>query len=136
MTKIRLLAALLLLFAACNSHPEETDCARFKVGEFHISLKKTGQEFKIVRNDVNQIETNLTTGTVGTFKIEWKSACEYELTLLSRKPGPTDSLTYPPAGSKLDIQIISTGTNYYVFEGRVPGRHFAYRDTLWLTKSR
>lgn len=101
-----------------------------------MSLPKLGREFKIVRNDVNQIETDLTSGTVSIEKIKWLNPCEYELSLVSRKIIGPDTLPHPPPGAVLKIKIVSTGTDYYVFEAKLPDTDYTYSDTMWLTKSR
>ena len=136
MTRLILLVSTLFSLVTCHFSPRQADCSKFRAGEFYLANKKLGTQYRIVRNDVNQIETDKRSGTTSIFRIKWISPCEYELTFLSKKSAASDTTTFIPPFRVLRTRIISTGDTYYIFESKALGIDITYGDTIWVTKTR
>jgi hypothetical protein len=115
---------------ACNSGRKDRDCLRFRAGEFYLSNKQNGHSYKIVRNDVNQLETDETTGRTSIFTIKWLDPCTYQLTFVSGKTASGDTIWVDPRLRATTTRILNVGKNYYVFETAVTGINFVFGDTI------
>ena len=83
-----LISFFLLLLTTNNS-----DCNKFRIGEFEI-LSKFGGKIIIERTENFQTETLTRNGNVTRYKIKWKSKCSYILfdrKLLKGKEEITDT---------------------------------------------
>lgn len=111
------------IFFGLNKTPK---CKDFKTGQFVLvdSVRKT--EYLIERNDSVQIETDIQRKEISAFKIHWLSDCEYQLNILE---GP-DKLMNFYKDKTLNIKILETYTDGYMFEGSISGYNFRYVKTI------
>ena len=136
MMKAVLFIPVICFAAACHFQPKPSDCSKLRAGEFYLSARKTGNEYSIVRNDVNQIETNLRTGSAATLKIKWINPCEYQLTYVSLKAMGPDTLLPPIQYTSLRTRITEVGDDYYIFETKPDSLDMIYSDTMKIVKTR
>ena len=116
------------------------DCGIYKIGKFYIYNKINKQRINIERRDSLQIETNEVTGDITVLKVNWTSACEYDLFFNYMTPKEVSKANakqgiFEAEGAVIPLRIkILSGTNdYYVFEANKHGFK-NLRDTVWLVK--
>jgi hypothetical protein len=136
MIKVVLFFSFICFAAACHFQPKQSDCSKLKAGEFYISGAKAGQPYSIVRNDVNQVETNIGTGAVTTLKIKWINPCEYMLTFVSRKTIGPDTMPHLPPNVIIRTLITEVKDDYYIFETKADNLDMFYSDTMRIIKTR
>jgi hypothetical protein len=134
------LAILIILFTACSNQPEKIPCSRFKTGEFFIKPKNGISSFTLLRDDSTQYETEEKTGKTSTYKVNWTGDCEYQLLFtgdnIKRSTGEAGGSTFTDSLRKvpINVQIVSTAKNYYVFRIKRERIDFIYTDTIWVSK--
>jgi hypothetical protein len=113
---------------SCNEKP---DCTDYKTGKFYMYSPITKDKIIIERNDTIQVETNANTGEVSKYKINWMNACEYKVTNLNGKT-LKDGIDSFFSITPINVSIVSTGKDYYVFHIKVDSadKHVEYSDTL------
>ncbi len=94
---IAFLAIVILVGLTCVSSREEgLMCQDFKIGTFELKSKEYNLKYIIERNNTHQIETMYDLKTnqqllkPAYFLIEWKSDCEYQLQLDTKKTKPEE----------------------------------------------
>ncbi|WP_291721303.1 hypothetical protein [Bernardetia sp.] len=108
------------------SCPKQTTCQSFKVGKFKLSDKKYNKEYLIIRNDSLQIETDLETGKVSKYKVDWESDCKYVLTVLEGDKKVMDFYK----DRKLSVEIVELYKNGYKFLAEVEGINVKFYQVL------
>jgi hypothetical protein len=116
----------------CSGCTEKLDCARFKIGKFYVNLPGSGEKILIERNDTIQVETNTGTGEGSKHRIEWLNDCEYRLVTMTNNRVLKDGTDSFFATIPINVAIISTGKDYYVFKTRIDSasKHVEYTDTI------
>ena len=139
MIRIYCLNCLLISFLAlsCSTGKQDPECEKFHEGKFLIKSKNGIPGFLLIRNDVMQYETNLVTGDISVFNIDWLDQCEYELHYLYQKKKDSslpakkiipDSVRVIPWRTR----ILKSGKDYYVFEAGKEGINKKLVDTIWV----
>ena len=89
--------------------------------------------FTINRQDTIQTELEDKTGYTTKLRVHWTDNCNYETSLIeSTFPFP-DSVQEIRRTMVLKTEIISTGSNYYVFKAHRDNSNFI-TDTMWVAK--
>ena len=122
------------MLASCTGTPTPVNCKQYKNGKFRFSdiINDKTVHYIVERNNEMQTEHYLETGTVATYKVNWKDDCTYQLVYLNE----TATL---PAGElkmkrKLVVQttIISATKDYYIFEASNNLFDKVMKDTMWV----
>jgi hypothetical protein len=116
---------------SCSNDP---NCKRFRNGNFRLHDDKDGTVYIISRSDSTQLEWSSTTKTIYRSTIRWINDCEYEMHYEKEVMGPADSAFDLPKKRKLNIRILETARNYYIFEAKMKGVPTVYSDTMILTR--
>ena len=86
-------------------------------------------EYTIERNDSIQTETNLKTGQISKYKIDWDSECKFSLTIIEGRQELLDFYK----NKKLHIEIVEIYTDGYKFSAKLDGfdqiKHQTVRKT-------
>ncbi|AFM04133.1 hypothetical protein Fleli_1733 [Bernardetia litoralis DSM 6794] len=117
MKKNTLIILILSWFLIPMAFSQNNDCQSFRIGRFSLSDTTYNKEYLIVRNDSLQIETDLETGYVSTYKLIWESDCKYVLTVID---GQKDVMEFYK-DRKLSIEIIELYADSYKFSAQVEG---------------
>jgi hypothetical protein len=139
---MRLLLFLFMLFtfSFCTEKKKQSNCSRFKTGNFSIYLNPEGIRYEIVRTSTTQTEYNTTTDTIVGFNVKWTGPCEYEVQkMYKRKKTVIDSaqgerITEFRNAIPLKVKITASATDYYLFESWKEGNDFVYKDTMWVKR--
>ena len=126
MRKFALLLLVLSTTLFSVSCPKKTTCQSFRVGKFKLSDKKYNKEYLIVRNDSIQIETDVETGKVSKYKVEWESDCKYVLTVLEGEKKVMDFYK----NRKLSVEMVELYNNGYKFSAKVEGLDVMFYQVL------
>ena len=118
----------------CTMSQNKFDCTKYRIGKFEYHGTKSGNSYIIERNDSNQIETNLSTGSITRLSIKWTGPCEYELRYLSRQSSPGDTLVNLATTIVLKTRIIAVTSKYCIFSSQADGVDKILTDTLKLMK--
>ncbi len=89
--------------------------------------------YSIIRDKTKQFETEKETGREAEWEIIWLNDCEYKLILLKDNSGILTSGQFKTAPSFI-YKIISTTSDYYIFETRIPPAMQLITDTIFLVK--
>jgi len=133
-----LFGAIIIVFSGFSKTAEQ-NCEIYKTGKFYIYNKQNKQKVNIERRDSLQIETNEQTGDITVLKVNWTSACEYDLFFNYMTPKEVSKrvdmqkIVESMGTSPLQIKILSGTDSYYVFEASKQGFQ-GMRDTVWLVK--
>ncbi len=119
---ILLILGIFILMASCS--PAKS-CKSFKTGKFTLIDNQKNLEYTIERNDSIQTETNVKTGQVTKFKIDWESDCKYSLTMIY---GRQEIMDYYK-NRKLRIEIVEIYDDGYKFSTKLDG----FDQTKYLT---
>lgn len=126
------LAVTSMVFSCQLPGTSQGDCTQFKTGKFVLHGKWSHIDYLIERNNNTQKETSVRTGSSVSFKINWTSPCDYELTYLSRNIMPGDTTMARPMPKPIKATITETSKAYYIFSAKVDGSSFAYVDTVFV----
>lgn len=74
-------------------------------------------EYTIERNDSIQTETNLKTGQISKYKIDWESECKFSLTIIEGRQELLDFYK----NKKLHIEIVEIYNEGYKFSAKLDG---------------
>lgn len=90
----------------------------------------------IDRTDTIQSEINTVTGLKLINRIKWLSDCEYSILRLRSNKVEKSGLDSFFERIPINISIISTGKNYYVFTTTIDSadKHLKYSDTIWVDR--
>lgn len=124
---------LLLLTNLFCRQETKLDCKQFKSGLLRFHAELNNMTYSIKRNSSRQFETELETGKQSEWKITWLNECEYKLKLLKDNHGLVKSLE-GKAAPEFTYRIISTTSNYYIFETRFAPSMPLYTDTIFKVK--
>ncbi len=133
-----LFSIIIIVFSGFNKTAEQ-NCEMYKTGKFYIYNKINKQKINIERRDSLQIETNDVTGDITVLKVNWTSACDYELLFNYMTPKEVSKrvdmqkIVESMGSSPLQIKILSGTDSYYVFEASKQGFQ-GLRDTVWVVK--
>ncbi len=105
---------------------KQPDCSNFKTGKFKIVDVSINDSFIIDRTDSLQIETDLKSGEISTFRVHWLDDCNYTLTIVK---GPPSVMQFYFLKT-LRIQIIETFTDGYKFKASLDGMNVSYYQTM------
>lgn len=94
---------------------------------FHSEID--GSVNTIERNDSMQFETK-SNGTVTKAKVKWLNPCEYQLQYVKEGGRIADSIHPYIASHPLNVKIVKTSSDYYIFEASMEGVKAVLRDTL------
>ncbi len=121
----------MLLFASCNSAPEQqqNECEQFRNGEFWYQHEGQSR-YSIIRKDSIQQEIEHTSGKMVTLSVKWISPCEYELRYISSMPAEPDSVQAAQKAMVLKTTITRTGEDFYEYSSRAEGADFVLKGTL------
>ena len=138
MKKLVILFPLFLAILSCNI-TAKPDCLRFRDGLFRLKASMGNHSFIITRDRENQTELDLQTDTLSASKVRWVSDCEYELIPVYKRPHFSDTTEQKAILQNspiipVQVRIVVTGEDYYVFEATKAGTDFLYADTLWIQK--
>jgi hypothetical protein len=131
-----LLFASFLAIISCSYKPKDTDCDKFRNGEFFIKATRYTPSYSVRRIDSLQFETNNETKSVRIFNVKWINPCEYELRLI-HKPADSTTLNQSALRNSLEkitssIVIVKTTPNYYLFKIKKEGISMELVDTMWV----
>lgn len=118
--KMRNIMLMTFIFQWLNistSFSQNNNCKSFRTGKFKLVDDKINKEYLIIRNDSIQIETELKTGQVTKFKINWESDCKYTLTFIEARQEIIDFYK----NKKLNIEIVEIYDNGYKFSAKLDG---------------
>ena len=93
-------------------------CTDYRTGKYRLTDTKNDLEYLIVRNDSTQLEKNVKTGEVTTFKVNWINDCQYSLSILE---GNEDIMNFYE-GKTLDVKIVNIFKDGYQFEATMEGK--------------
>jgi hypothetical protein len=129
-------SALFFLLLCTNlfcSQQSQMDCKQFKNGRLQFHAELNNMSYSITRNRTRQFETELETGKQSEWKISWLGECEYKLVLLKDNYGLLNSQP-GKAAPEFTYRIISTTSDYYIFETRFTPSMPLYTDTIFKLK--
>ena len=99
-----------LLASSCHTNDKtevsKQECEKFKRGKFIQTWDKDSNQYKIERNDSNQLEFIGAEGDYIHLKVKWTGPCSYELAYLSQHITGTDSVLHPSEIRKLQVDIL------------------------------
>ena len=126
---------LLALFVALNLciHAQEMNCKKFKTGYFQNVDHKDGDLF-IKRTNKFQFETDKVSGVELKLKVTWINDCTYKLQLISGND-VWNSNPHLPSDTKVIVQIIETGEDYYIQVSKIEGiDDIEYRSKIQIVR--
>jgi hypothetical protein len=83
-----------------------SDCARFRNGKFLHRSEGDTNLYRIERNDSIQTEFIRDAGEYVNLKINWTTACAYELTYLNQHVFGADSIPESYRNMKIKVEIL------------------------------
>ncbi len=96
---------------------QSPNCSTFRTGKFKLVDKTNNLDYLIERNDTMQKETNLISGKVSIYKINWETDCKYSLTITEGEP----QLMELYKNKKLHIEMIEFYEDGYKFSAKLDG---------------
>ncbi|MEA9414025.1 MULTISPECIES: hypothetical protein [unclassified Flavobacterium] len=102
---------LIILLINLNTYSQEKKCSDYKVGKFTYT-NPIYKNWKILRNETEQIETDKVNKIELRASINWVSACEYILTYTKFN----DSENHSIVGQKINVKIIKVGNESVICE--------------------
>jgi hypothetical protein len=96
---------------------QSPNCSTFRTGKFKLVDKTNNLDYLIERNDTMQKETNLISGKVSVYKINWETDCKYSLTITEGEP----QLMELYKNKKLHIEMIEFYEDGYKFSAKLDG---------------
>jgi hypothetical protein len=118
--------------------PAINDCEKFRNGKFYLVDEALGVKYYIERKGSIQIETTENGVVRAVFKVQWKDPCNYELFyrgMTIKGEGDIDKdFDDPMKNVPLKVKIITTTSDYYVFEASMDGMPSKLRGTMWVEK--
>jgi hypothetical protein len=105
--------AILLTFLLINlnTYSQEKKCSDYKVGKFTYT-NPLYKNWKVLRNETEQIETDQVNKIELRASINWVSDCEYILTYRQLN----DSENHSIVGQKINVKIIKVGKESVICE--------------------
>jgi len=90
------------IFISVTSCSQTKSCETYRTGKFVLLDSQKSLEYTIERKDSIQTETNLKTGQISKYKIDWESDCKFSLTIIE---GRQELLEFYK-NKKLHIEIV------------------------------
>jgi hypothetical protein len=114
-----ILTILIILGASISmtSCSQTKNCKTYRTGKFILIDTQKSLEYTIERNDSIQTETNLKTGQISKYKIDWESECKFSLTIIEGRQELLDFYK----NKKLYIEIVEIYTDGYKFSAKLDG---------------
>lgn len=135
---IKLTIAILLgakiagFLSACNFSPKPIECQRFKNGRFKLYDERDGSTTIITRNGNRQTEFIQGKTDTELHAVQWIDDCHYMLHYRGGLSNMTDSMTRFYRTHPIDVEIIKTAENYYIYSGQLVGVWRKTVDTLFM----
>jgi hypothetical protein len=116
--------------------PAPPDCGRFHTGRFvqHVKLPEKTIDVFIIRDANSQVEIKPETHDTSWYVVRWTSPCHSIIKLKKSTQHFRPEIEKIRAATSLEVTIISTGSNYYVFDAWKKGVDFHMRDTIWMQR--
>jgi hypothetical protein len=126
----------LILLASCAGTPAPVDCKQYKNGKFRFSavIDDKRVHYVIERSNDTQIEHSVESGTVATYKINWKDDCAYQLVYLHETASLPEQELKMKRKMVVQTTILSGTKDYYVFEASNNLFDKVMKDTMWVAK--
>ena len=100
-----------------TSCSQTKSCKSYRTGKFILKDNQKSLEYTIERNDSIQTETNLKTGQISKYKIDWESECKFSLTIIEGRQELLDFYK----NKKLHIEIVEIYNDGYKFSAKLDG---------------
>lgn len=120
MKSIILLKIALLLCVFSESLSQDMDdrlCKKFRTGKYIYKQVEGSYSIRSKKKQVSYYRD----GMINTFKVEWKTDCQFELTFISSSN--PEQKTYK-VNDKLLVSIIDIEDQCYTFESTLNGKNF------------
>lgn len=108
----------------------EADCASFRIGKFVYSMEGDTTVYRAERDETSQKENEPGTANISTYKVNWISACSYDLLLKEKYYAATDSTIQEKEGIKVRVNMLESKGDSMVFEVRMPGVDNAFKGKM------
>ena len=129
---VQLINAIILLSCySCNSEPSG-NCIKFHNGKFEIRNELDGSVTTIIRNGKRQMEFSPGRPDTIHSSIRWLSECEYQINFLPIDPDSIDSMAQFLQRNTINVKILKTEKDYYIFRASMQGIEQTLTDTIRL----